>query len=69
MSRLKEKYQNEVVPALIKRFGYRNIHQVPRLEKIVVNMGVGDATQDSKALRLPRDLRCARVIQAWPEFQ
>ncbi len=50
MSRLKEKYQKEVVPALMKRFGYRNIHQVPRLEKIVVNMGVGDATQDSKAL-------------------
>lgn len=50
MSRLKEKYLKEVVPALMKRFEYRNIHQVPRLEKIVINMGVGDATQDSKAL-------------------
>lgn len=50
MSRLKEKYQNEVVPALLKRFEYRNINQVPRLEKIVINMGVGDATQDSKVL-------------------
>ncbi len=48
--RLKERYGAEVVPALRERFGYGNIHQVPRLEKIVVNMGVGGATQDSKLL-------------------
>lgn len=50
MSRLKERYQKEVVPELIKRFGYRNPMQVPKVEKIVINMGVGDAVADSKAL-------------------
>lgn len=48
--RLKEKYRTEVVPALMEQFGYGNVHQVPRLEKIVVNMGVGAATQDAKLL-------------------
>lgn len=50
MSRLKERYISEVVPALRERFGYKNVNQVPRLEKIVVNMGVGEGAQDSKAL-------------------
>lgn len=50
MSRLKEKYQREVAPALMQRFGYRNPMQVPKVEKIVINMGVGEAVQDSKAL-------------------
>jgi large subunit ribosomal protein L5 len=48
MNRLREKYQKEVVPALIKEFGYKNPMQCPRLEKIVVNMGVGEAVQDGK---------------------
>jgi large subunit ribosomal protein L5 len=48
--RLKEKYRAEVVPALMEQFEYGNVHQVPRLEKIVVNMGVGAATQDAKLL-------------------
>ncbi|MDO8879311.1 MAG: 50S ribosomal protein L5 [Coriobacteriia bacterium] len=48
--RFKEKYRTEVVPALMERFGYANVHQVPRLEKIVLNMGVGAATQDAKLL-------------------
>ncbi|HAL30630.1 MAG TPA: 50S ribosomal protein L5 [Coriobacteriia bacterium] len=48
--RLKEKYRTEVVPALMEQFEYGNVHQVPRLEKIVVNMGVGAATQDAKLL-------------------
>ncbi len=48
--RLKERYRSEVVPALMERFGYGNVHQAPRLEKIVVNMGVGGATQDAKLL-------------------
>ena len=43
--RLKERYQNEIVPQLMKEFGYKNIMQVPRLEKVVVNMGVGQAGQ------------------------
>lgn len=50
MARLKEKHKNEVVPALMQRFGYQNVMQVPKLEKIVVNMGVGDAVADNKAL-------------------
>jgi large subunit ribosomal protein L5 len=47
---LREKYQTEVVPALIQRFGYKNIMQVPKLEKVTINMGVGDALQDAKLL-------------------
>lgn len=50
MSRLKERYQKEVVPTLLERFGYGNVMQVPKVEKVVINMGVGDAVQDSKAL-------------------
>ncbi|HEY8495747.1 MAG TPA: 50S ribosomal protein L5 [Limnochordales bacterium] len=50
MSRLKEKYLKEVVPALRERFGYRSVMEVPKLEKIVLNMGVGEAAQDPKAL-------------------
>ena len=48
--RLKEKYEKETVPALMKRFGYKNVMQVPRLEKIVVNVGVGEAIQNVKLL-------------------
>jgi len=50
VSRLKERYINEVVPALRERFGYKNVNQVPRLVKVVVNMGVGEGAHDSKAL-------------------
>ena len=50
MARLKTKYQNDVVPAMMKEFGYRNAMQVPRLEKITVNVGVGEATQNAKAI-------------------
>ena len=50
MSRLKGKYRKEVVPALMERHGYKNIMQVPRLEKIVLNIGLGDAIQNAKAL-------------------
>ena len=42
MSRLKEQYQNEIVDALIKKFGYKNIMEVPKLDKVVINMGVGE---------------------------
>jgi large subunit ribosomal protein L5 len=48
--KLREKYAQEVVPALMKKFNYENKMQVPRLEKVVVNMGVGDAIQNPKAL-------------------
>jgi len=50
VSRLKEHYEKNVVPALMKRFGYRNVMQVPRLVKVVVNMGIGEAAQNAKAL-------------------
>lgn len=50
MARLKDKYRNEVVPALMKQFNYDSIMQVPRVEKVVINMGVGQAVQDPKLL-------------------
>jgi large subunit ribosomal protein L5 len=50
MARLKTKYQQDVVPAMIKEFSYKNPMQVPRLEKITVNVGVGEATQNAKAI-------------------
>ena len=50
MARLKTKYQQDVVPAMMKEFGYKNSMQVPRLEKITLNVGVGEATQNAKAM-------------------
>ena len=50
MSRLKEKYTKEVSPALMSKFNYKSVMQVPNVDKIVINMGVGDAVQNSKAL-------------------
>ena len=50
MSRLKEQYQNEIVDAMINKFGYKNIMEVPKLDKIVVNMGVGEAKENAKLL-------------------
>ena len=50
MSRLKEQYQNEIVDALTKKFGYKNIMEVPKLDKVVINMGVGEAKDNAKLL-------------------
>lgn len=50
MNRLKEKYQNEIVPALVEKFNYSSVMAVPKVEKIVINMGVGDAVSNAKAL-------------------
>jgi large subunit ribosomal protein L5 len=50
LSRLKEQYQNEIVPAMIKKFEYKNVMQVPKLDKVVVNMGVGEAKENAKLL-------------------
>ena len=50
MSRLKEQYQNEIVHAMIKKFGYKNIMEVPKLDKVVINMGVGEAKENAKVL-------------------
>ena len=49
-TRLKEKYVKEIVPALQQKFGYKNINEVPRLEKVIINMGLGDAKDNSKSL-------------------
>ncbi len=50
MSRLTETYSAEVMPALLKQFGYTSTMAVPRVTKVVVNMGIGDAIQDGKAM-------------------
>ena len=50
MTRLQDKYEKEIIPAMIEKFGYKNIMEVPRLEKIVINMGVGEARENQKVL-------------------
>ena len=50
MDRLQEKYQKEVVPALTSKFGYKNVMQLPKVEKVIINMGVGEAVGNPKAL-------------------
>ena len=50
MSRLKEQYQNEIIDAMNKKFGYKNIMEVPKLDKVVINMGVGEAKENAKVL-------------------
>ena len=48
--KLQEKYKSEVAPAIMKKFGYTSVMQIPKLEKVVVNMGVGDAKDNAKAI-------------------
>ncbi len=55
MSRLRDKYQKEVVPALRKEFGYKNLMAVPKIDKVVVNMGLGEATQNAKVVDVAAD--------------
>ena len=50
MSRLKEQYENEIKDAMVKKFGYKNAMEIPKLDKIVVNMGVGEAKENAKIL-------------------
>jgi large subunit ribosomal protein L5 len=64
-ARLKEKYQKEVVPALTKEFGYKNVMAVPRLQKIVVNMGLGEATANAKIIDVGAD-ELARITGQKP---
>ena len=64
MARLKEQYQSEMVDALIKKFGYKNIMEVPKLDKIVINMGVGEAKDNAKVLdSAVRDSLCNHGIK------
>jgi large subunit ribosomal protein L5 len=65
MSRLKEKYQKEVVPALRKEFGYKNVMAVPKIEKVVVNMGLGEATANAKIIDTGAD-ELARITGQKP---
>lgn len=50
VTRFEKKYKEEVIPALMKKFEYKNVHQAPKLDKIVINIGVGDATSDKKRI-------------------
>ena len=50
MSRLKELYKDEIAPAMAKKFGYKNVMEIPKLDKIVINMGVGEAKENAKLL-------------------
>jgi len=65
MSRLKDKYQNDVVPALRKEFGYKNVMAVPKIEKVVVNMGLGEATSNVKIIDTGAD-ELARITGQKP---
>jgi large subunit ribosomal protein L5 len=65
MTRLKEKYQKEAVPALTKEFGYKNVMAVPRIHKVVVNMGLGEATSNAKLVDVGAD-ELARITGQKP---
>ena len=77
MDRLQEKYRQEVVPALTEKFGYKNVMQLPKVEKVIINMGVGEAVQNPKALdaaindltvisgQKPLTTRAKKSLAAW----
>ena len=65
MSRLKEKYSKEVVPALTKEFGYKNVMAIPKIEKVVINMGLGEATSNAKIIDTGAD-ELARITGQKP---
>ena len=65
MTRLKEKYVKEVVPALQKEFGYKNVMAVPKIEKVVINMGLGEATSNAKLVDVGAD-EIARITGQKP---
>jgi len=65
MTRLKEKYQKDVIPALTKEFGYKNVMAVPKIEKVVVNMGLGEATANAKLIETGAD-EIARITGQKP---
>ena len=67
-SRLKEYYKESVVPALMDRFKYKNIMQVPRVQKVVVNMGLGEAIQNAKAVESAQQ-EMAMITGQWPSLR
>jgi len=64
-ARLKDKYQKDVIPALLKEFGYKNVMAVPKIEKVVINMGLGEATSNAKLVDVGAD-ELARVTGQKP---
>ena len=69
MARLKELYKAEIAPALMKKFAYKSVMQIPKLDKIVINVGVGDAKDNSKALdAVLRDLATISGQKAVPTY-
>ena len=50
MARLKEQYKSEIAPAMMKKFGYKSVMQIPKLEKVVINVGAGEARDNSKVI-------------------
>ena len=65
MSRLKEMYKNEIMDAMTKKFGYKNVMEVPKLDKIVINMGVGEAKENAKLLDAAiADMELIRTIES-----
>ena len=70
MARLKDQYLETIRPALMRRFEYSSIMEAPKLEKITLNMGVGDAKQDAKMLEAARELRdrnFMKIVSLAPE--
>jgi large subunit ribosomal protein L5 len=65
MSRLRQRYEKEVIPALKKEFGYKNVMAIPKIEKVVVNMGLGEATQNAKIIETGAD-EVARITGQRP---
>ena len=64
MSRLREQYENEIKDAMIKKFGYKNAMEIPKLDKIVVNMGVGEAKENAKVLEAAvKDMEDRKQLQ------
>ena len=55
MARLKEQYKAEVAPALMKQFGYKSVMQIPKIDKVVINVGCGEARENAKVLGIPAD--------------
>ena len=63
-TRIKEKYLAEAVPALQQKFGYKNVMEIPKLDKIVINMGLGDCKDNAKAFEIVEYIRF-NALQAW----
>ena len=69
MARIKEMYTNEIAPALMKKFEYKSVMQIPKLDKIVINVGVGDAKENSKAIdAVIADISAITGQKAVPNF-